>query len=50
MELEVSDNWVNDGFNPQNRIEQIQQFFEEDLLPFAHAGVETKANVKVSKR
>ena len=48
--FEVSQNWIEDGFNlNKERLSQIQNFFEEDLLPYARPGEETKAIIKVIK-
>jgi len=50
IELTVSDNWVEDGFNmsDQWRIEKLQEHFQSDQLPFAY-GHEVKAEVKITK-
>ena len=51
IELEVTQNWVEDGFElDQERLEQIQILLEENLLPYAIAGIEVKANIKAKKK
>lgn len=49
IDFKVSQDWIDDGFNllEDARKEQIRQFFEEEIIPYAHAGIETKAKVKV---
>lgn len=38
LELSVSDNWLEDGFDltEEERKEQITEFFEEQLLPYSY--------------
>lgn len=47
IELKVSDNWVEDGFDASERTEQIAEMMQ-GLLPYAY-GHEVKAKVKITK-
>jgi hypothetical protein len=48
IDLSVSENWVEDGFDASERVEQIEELLMNDLLPFAHEG-EFKVKAKITK-
>lgn len=47
--LQVDQVWIEDGFDPtgENRVDEIREFFEAQMLPYANAGVEMIAKVEV---
>lgn len=48
VDLEVHQDWIDDGFDLQEREKEIQRFMEEQLLPYAIPGIEVKMkNFKV---
>jgi hypothetical protein len=47
INLKVSDNWIEDGFDASERIEEIAEMMQQ-LLPHAY-GHEVQANVKIVK-
>jgi len=46
--LKVNECWVEDGFNLSNRINELKQYFEEQLIPYATEG-EITAEIKITK-
>lgn len=47
IKMEVSENWIEDGFNPLNNDTQIgiQDALRENLLQYAYYGSEYKVNL-----
>lgn len=50
--MQVSDNWVEDGFNPMTEVTQkaIQKTLQDNLLQYSYYGIEYKVRIdKVEK-
>lgn len=50
IELEVSDNWIEDGFNMSDkfRLDMLEEHFQSDQLPYSY-GHEVVAKVTITE-
>ena len=52
VELEVDQIWIDDGFegDSKDRLDQVREFFECEMIPYAVGGTEMKAKVTCIKK